>query len=132
MDPTRDDQRIAELFQALKTDDARRTPSLASCVQSSSARRDAMGWSGTLCRVAAAVAILALVGGLVVMTIARSQSESAKLNAATAALAAWRAPTDSLLELPGQAWFRTVPAMDRTIEDMMMTASPLSGTPSID
>ena len=135
MNMERDDEKLRELFQALKTSDIRSAPRFESMFRSNPTPLAASPW---LLPAAAAVLLLIAIGAVVSLSLPRPslplRPAAAKSPLATKASMAstlddWHAPTDTLLELPETGWWATTPSFDAEVSDI--TASRLLEAPKL-
>jgi hypothetical protein len=97
----RDEQELRERFLALRREDGVSTPAFAATIGAARDRRKTHAGVGLL---AFAVTVMAVVGLILVFRIRERQSAVIDLRAV-----GWHAPTDFLLEVPGDDVLRSVP-----------------------
>lgn len=108
MKPDDEEHELRKAFAALREDDRRHTPELERLLSRPITRRQTapVPWKPILAGAAVAAAVTLMIAVL------RWQSSpfGVEDNTTAVALAAWRAPTDVLLETPGRSLLAEVPA----------------------
>jgi hypothetical protein len=103
----RDDHQLMKGFQALRREDAARTPAFRATVAAARARQPAAPGHRAL-RLAAAAAAVAVGAAVLVSTWRERDGVRLQIDLATVR---WQAPTDFLLKLPGDELLRSVPQL---------------------
>ncbi len=101
----RDDHHVKQAFEALRREDAAGTPPFAATIAAARARRTARPRRRALGFAAAVIVMVAVV----VISI-RRERDGVRLEIDLATVR-WQAPTDFLLNLPGDELLRSVPQL---------------------
>ena len=117
-----DENEIRDRFAQLRESDRVRAPSFAQIYGRTRARRSSRATPRV--RPLLIDALVAVVIGAVLVWHSQSSSPST----ATETIATWRAPTDVLLQTPGRELLSTMPALNTSVLDKMISIPSNRGT----
>jgi hypothetical protein len=105
-----DEQKIKKLFDLVKEEDLRVTPSFLKDWELASLRLTKGNQKRSFLKTAMVCAIL-LVFGIAGFFLWKERTPKS-----TQSISEWQAPTDFLLKTPGEEWLKTVPTLDGSLE----------------
>jgi hypothetical protein len=106
-----DERKIKELFQKIKEDDLRATPSFLKSLEMASSKVE-KEFRHPFLKIAATCAVLILFGITGFLLWHQRTIKPGKYPS----ISQWRPPTEFLLKTPGEEWLKTVPKLEQSLE----------------